>query len=51
MRDCLPPMARYQGFHQQALLADGGAIEFYRRMGFVRAGRTEPMWIFDGDEH
>lgn len=44
-------MAKYQGFHQQALLADGRAIDFYQRMGFVRAGRTEPMWIFDGDEH
>jgi GNAT superfamily N-acetyltransferase len=44
-------MAKYHGFHQQALLADGRAIEFYRRMGFIRAGRTEPMWIFDGDEH
>ena len=44
-------MAKYQGFHQQALLADGRAIAFYQRMGFIRAGRTEPMWIFDGDEH
>jgi hypothetical protein len=44
-------MAKDQGFHQQAPLADGRAIDFYRRMGFVRAGRTEPMWIFDGDEH
>jgi GNAT superfamily N-acetyltransferase len=44
-------MAKYEGFHQQALLADGRSIEFYRRMGFTRAGHTEPMWIFDGDEH
>jgi GNAT superfamily N-acetyltransferase len=44
-------MVRYRGFHQQALLADGRAIDFYRRMGFTRAGSTEPLWIFDGHEH
>jgi GNAT superfamily N-acetyltransferase len=43
--------ARYAGFHQQALLADGRAIEFYRRCGFTRAGKTEPMWIYDGNDH
>jgi GNAT superfamily N-acetyltransferase len=42
---------RYGGFHQQSLIADGGAVEFYRKCGFVRAGRTEPMWIYAGDEH
>jgi GNAT superfamily N-acetyltransferase len=42
---------RYSGFHQQSLIADGGAVEFYKKCGFVRAGRTEPMWIFAGDEH
>ena len=44
-------MARYRGFHQQALIADGRAIAFYKRLGFVRAGATEPLWIFDGKEH
>src|SRR5262245_53151087 len=44
-------LARYRGFHQQALIADGRAIAFYQRLGFVRAGRTEPLWIFDGHEH
>jgi len=44
-------MARYRGFHQQALLADGRAIDFYKKLGFVRAGATEPLWIFDGREH
>ncbi|MEQ8790680.1 MAG: GNAT family N-acetyltransferase [Pirellulaceae bacterium] len=43
--------ARYAGFHQQALLADGLAVEFYRKCGFYRAGKTEPMWIYDGDDH
>jgi GNAT superfamily N-acetyltransferase len=44
-------MVRYRGFHQQALLADGKAIDFYKKLGFIRAGATEPMWIFDGHEH
>jgi ribosomal protein S18 acetylase RimI-like enzyme len=44
-------LARYGGFHQQALLADGRAIDFYKGLGFSRAGSTEPLWIFDGHEH
>ena len=42
---------RYRGFHQQMLTADGKAIEFYRKMGFERAGKTEPMWIYAGRDH
>jgi GNAT superfamily N-acetyltransferase len=41
----------YRGFHQQMLTADGDAIAFYESMGFQRAGKTEPMWIYAGDEH
>lgn len=41
----------YGNFHQQMLTADGEAIEFYKSVGFVRAGRTEPMWIYAGTEH
>ena len=44
-------MARYEGFHQQMLVADGRAIEFYRKCGFERAGKTEPMWIYSGGDH
>ena len=44
-------MKRYRGFHQQALLADGRAVDFYKRLGFSRAGSTEPLWIFDWNEH
>ncbi|WP_208640050.1 GNAT family N-acetyltransferase [Massilia violaceinigra] len=43
--------ARYAGFHQQMLTADGDAIAFYESLGFTRAGRTEPMWIYAGTEH
>ena len=44
-------MEEYQGFHQQMLTADGDAVKFYETMGFERAGKTEPMWIYEGDEH
>ena len=42
---------RYVGFHQQMLTADGRAIDFYKSLGFSRAGKTEPMWIYTGSEH
>ncbi len=42
---------RYSGFHQKMLTADGKAIEFYKSLGFVRAGNTEPMWVYAGNEH
>ena len=44
-------MKRYQGFHQQVLVADGRAVGFYRKFGFARAGKTEPMWIYAGHDH
>jgi GNAT superfamily N-acetyltransferase len=42
---------RYRGFHMQMLVADLNAIPFYEKCGFTRAGETEPMWIYDGNEH
>lgn len=44
-------LARYRGFHQLMLTADGDAAGFYERMGLVRAGQTVPMWIYAGTEH
>lgn len=44
-------MAHYEGFHQHMLTADGRAIDFYRKCGFERAGKTVPMWIYAGDDH
>ncbi|MGS0695859.1 GNAT family N-acetyltransferase [Shewanella sp. 0m-4] len=41
----------YGHLHQQMLTADGEAIDFYKTLGFVRAGKTEPMWIYSGTEH
>jgi GNAT superfamily N-acetyltransferase len=44
-------LSKYRNFHQHILTADAKAIEFYKKMGFVRAGNTEPMWIYSGKEH
>ncbi len=44
-------MGRYEGFHQHMLVADGRALDFYRKCGFERAGKTEPMWIYGGHDH
>ncbi len=44
-------LQKYASFHQQMLTADGKAVGFYARLGFERAGQTEPMWIYAGDEH
>lgn len=44
-------LKRYRGFHQQVILADARALEFYRKLGFERAGRTSPMWIYAGLDH
>jgi GNAT superfamily N-acetyltransferase len=41
----------YVGFHQQSLIADGRAIEFYKKCGFTRAGSCEPLWIYSGHDH
>src|SRR5438309_10778137 len=34
-------MAHYQAFHQHILVADGRALDFYRKCGFQRAGKTD----------
>lgn len=41
----------YSDFHQQILVADGKAIDFYEKCGFVKGGSTQSMWIYKGDEH
>ena len=42
---------RYDSFHQQMLTADVDSTGFYERVGFERAGKTVPMWIYDGKDH
>jgi len=44
-------LEEYSSFHQHMLSADGKAIGFYERLGFERAGQTEPMWIYAGGDH
>lgn len=41
----------YGSYHQQMLTADGRAIEFYKKCGFKKAGKTESMWIYQGNDH
>lgn len=41
----------YSGFHQQILVADGQAIEFYKKCGFEKAGNCMPLWKYKGNEH
>ena len=40
----------YAGFHQHMLVANAEAVDFYKACGFERAGRTEPMWIYAGND-
>jgi predicted N-acetyltransferase YhbS len=42
---------RYKGFHQQSVLADGRAAEFYKKVGFTQAGSCQAMWIYQGHDH
>jgi GNAT superfamily N-acetyltransferase len=42
---------KYASFHQQMLTADVDAVGFYKSLGFDRAGKTVPMWIYNGNEH
>ena len=42
---------KYGHLHMQMLTADGQAIDFYKKLGFERAGQTEPLWIYQGGEH
>ncbi|WP_020530581.1 GNAT family N-acetyltransferase [Flexithrix dorotheae] len=42
---------KYKEFHQQMLVSDGNAVEFYKKCGFEKAGETVPMWIYQGDDH
>ena len=41
-------ITKYKNFHQRILVADGDAVGFYKRCGFERAGKTQPMWIYQG---
>ena len=42
---------KYGNYHQQMLVADGKAIDFYEKCGFEKAGDTQSMWIYKGQDH
>jgi GNAT superfamily N-acetyltransferase len=42
---------KYAGFHQQSLIADGKAIDFYKKCGFEKAGSCTALWIYMGHDH
>jgi predicted N-acetyltransferase YhbS len=42
---------KYVSFHMQILVADGKSIDFYKKVGFEKADNTQPMWIYQGNEH
>jgi hypothetical protein len=42
---------RYKHLHMQMLTADEKSIQFYSKLGFKRAGKMEPMWIYQGEDH
>ncbi len=44
-------LKEYNHFHMIVVLADSNTSEFYTKMGFNRAGRTVPLWIYSGNEH
>ncbi|MEW8625016.1 MAG: GNAT family N-acetyltransferase [Candidatus Thiodiazotropha sp.] len=44
-------MSIYKDFHQQMLTSDKNAVGFYQALGFSRAGSTESMWIYAGQDH
>jgi GNAT superfamily N-acetyltransferase len=40
----------YKGFHQQVLIADPKAINFYLKCGFKKTGKCQAMWVYEGKE-
>lgn len=42
---------KYESFHMHILVSDGKTIDFYKKCGFERAGKTEAMWIYSGHDH
>ncbi|AFY53698.1 acetyltransferase (GNAT) family protein [Rivularia sp. PCC 7116] len=40
---------KYQDFHQQILVAEAETVGFYYKCGFRKAGDTQAMWIYHGE--
>jgi len=43
-------LEKYKDFHQQMLVADNSAVDFYRKKGFKKADSATPMWIYKGED-
>jgi hypothetical protein len=42
---------RHENPNEEAgMNSNGRALEFHRKCGFERAGKTEPMWIYEGHD-
>ena len=41
----------YGGYHMQMITSDGETTTFYEKCGFKKAGQTQAMWIYKGEEH
>ncbi|MGB3650519.1 MAG: GNAT family N-acetyltransferase [Rivularia sp. (in: cyanobacteria)] len=41
---------KYQDFHQQILVAEAETVDFYQKCGFHKAGNTQAMWIYRGED-
>ena len=42
---------KYHDFHQQSIIADGNAVGFYKKCGFVETGNCQSLWIYKGNDH
>ncbi len=42
---------KYKNFHQELLLADAEAVEFYKKCGFTKTGNCQSLWIYKGHDH
>ena len=44
-------LEKYKGFHQQMIVSDDSAVDFYKKSGFRKALSTTSMWIYEGNDH
>lgn len=42
---------RYGGFHQQVLVSEENAVNFYQKCGFDKASTMQSMWVYKGNDH
>ncbi len=42
---------RYGHFHQQVLVSEEKAVNFYKKCGFDKASTMQSMWVYKGNDH